>query len=36
MDFIYYTGYRSGVLERHKLHHHAVTRSSNVFEVWAE
>ena len=33
IDFIYYTGYRSGVLGRHKLHHHAVDRSSAVHEV---
>lgn len=33
MDFIYYTGYRSGVLGRHKLHHHAVARSRDTFVV---
>ncbi len=35
MDFIYYTGYQSGVIGRHKLNHHAVNRSSDVFEVRA-
>ncbi len=34
-DFVYYTGYNSGVLGRHKLTNRALSRSDNLFTVQA-
>ena len=33
MDFVYYVGYRTGVVGRHKLHPHAVSMADELVEV---